>query len=950
MNTTKTLFRTAAAVAVFVFLLFSGIFPLYSRGVREPSFSPGDPIPRDPKTIVGTLENGMRYYIRRNTRPENRAELRLVVNAGSVLEDEDQRGLAHFVEHMAFNGTRSFAKQELVGWLESIGMRFGPETNAYTSFDETVYQLEVPTDKKETVETALLILEDWAQGLSMDPAEIERERGVILEEWRLGRGAAARVRDVQFPTLLSGSLYAERLPIGKPEVITGAPREALVRYYRDWYRPDLMALVAVGDFDPDEMEGMVRERFSRLVMPPSPRPRPLPPVPDHPETLVSSATDPELGRTSVGIYAKRDAVPPRTIADYRLRMAEGLFFSMMNARLDELSQMPDAPFLYAAVGASGLSRPKRMYYASAVAEETDVREALSSLVRELKRVAVHGFTPTELDRAGAEYLSRSGQTYREMENLPSGSFVSRFVDNYLEGSPMPGPEYSHILASMYVPEIRPGEVSRFADILLEEASRVVLIGGPGTAGDLIPSDSEVLAALREAAAEDVAAYADDAPDGALLAAVPAPGSLKRVDGEAARAAGAVEWRLGNGARVVLKTTGFKNDEVLMTAFSPGGSSLAADGDFLSADFAENVAEQSGTGPFSRVQLEKFLSGKQVSLSANITELSETLRGSSSVRDLETFFELIHSAFAGPRYDEQAVDAYLRQVRASLRSQENRPESLYFNTIREILTGGHPRGRPLGAEMIDDVDPRRAFEFYRERFDGAGDFTFVFVGSVTPEELEPFLAVYLASLPGGRTEPWRDTGIRLPRGRIRKVVKAGLEQKSLTAMYFTGPFEWSYDEVFRLRVLEDYLDLRLREVLREDQGGTYGVSVSANPARYPAGEYSLEISFGAAPDRVDALVETALAEIGKMKESLPDEKDAAKLREQGLRVHERWLRENAYWLEVLRSVYFHGLPGDLAERRPELIRGITPSLIRDVLVKYIDAENLVRVTLFPAASE
>ncbi len=952
MNKTKPLFRSAARAAAAAFLLFFlSAAGLSARGVREPDFSPGAPIPRDPRAVVGRLENGLAYYIRRNTRPAGRAELRLVVNAGSILEDWDQRGLAHFVEHMAFNGTRHFAKQELVNWLESIGMRFGPETNAYTSFDETVYQLEVPTDKKETVETALLILEDWAQGLRLDPEEIERERGVILEEWRLGRGASARIRDVQFPTLLAGSLYAERLPIGVPEVIRNAPRETLARFFRDWYRPELMAVVAVGDFNADEMENMIRGRFSRLANPAAARPRPVTSVPGHGETLVSAATDPELTGTTIGLYAKREARRPETVADYREKLAESLFFSLLNARFDEAGRRPDAPFLYAVSGAAGLARPVKMYYAAASVDEDGIMGGFTALVREMNRVRTHGFAESEIERAKADLLRSAEQSYREMENIPSGSFVGMYVDNYLENAPMPGPEYGYTLARMLLPGIREDEVRRHAGIYLSEENRVALIGSPEKAKSLIPPAEEILRMLRETAAAEVAAYEDDAPGGELMAAPPSPGEVRRVDGETARAAGAAEWRLGNGARVILKTTNFKNDELLLTAFSPGGTSLAEDRDFLSADFAENLAAQSGLGGYTRLQLEKLLSGKQAGLEVSINALSENLRGSASTRDLKEFFQLVHLVFTDSRLDPEAAAAYLRRVRVSLLNQENEPEQIFSNTLAEILTGGHIRGRPLRAANIDEVDPERSFAFLKDRFSDAGDFTFIFVGSVKPDDLEPYIAAYLASLPGGRrTESWRDTGMRLPKTRIERTVKAGIERKSLVSLYFTGDFAWSHDELRKLDVLREYLDLRLREVLREDQGGTYGVSVDVEAYRHPAGEYSVGISFGADPDRAGELAKAALAEIERLKTVPAAETDAAKIREQNFRLYERVLKENGFHLNALRTIFHHDLPGNLIETRPDFIRSITPAMLRETLANYLEPGRLVKVILLPADAE
>jgi zinc protease len=811
-----------------------------------------------------------------------------------------------------------------------------------------VYQLEVPTDKKETVETALLILEDWAQGLTMDAKEIDKERGVILEEWRLGRGAQARIRDLHYPALLSGSLYAERLPIGKPEVFTNAPRESLVRYYRDWYRPDLMAVVAVGDFDPDEMEGLIRSRFSRLVMPPDPRPRVSPAVPSHGKTIVSTATDPELTRTTLGIYVKRDYSAPQTIGDIKERFAENLFFSLINSRFDEISRKPEAPFLYAVAGSTGLTRPKNMYYLAAAVEEAEIQEGYEALVREVYRVRTHGFTPSELERGKAEFLRRSQQVLRETDSLSSGVFVSSYVNNYLEGSPMAGPEYSHRMAELYVPEIGMAELLKYADLYLAEADRVVLIGAPEKYKDALPGAEAVLAFIASAASGPIEVYEDDMPEGALLAKMVSPGTVRRVETDRGRALGAVEWVLGNGARVVLKTTDFKSDEILMAAYSLGGTSLAEDAVFLSADNSPAILSRGGLGNFSQTQLEKYLSDKQIGLEAYLGPLTEGLQGSASVRDMETFFQLLHLQFTAPRLDEAAAEVYLRQTRASLRNRENRPEAVYSDALQEILGQGHFRKRPLKPEMINEIKLRDAYEFFKDRFADAGDFTFLFVGNVSPETLEPFLASYLASLPGGkRTETFRDTGVRLPRGRVEREVRAGIEDKSLVSLVFTGDFSWSSDNRFFINMMTEYLDLRLREILREDQGGTYGVSVYSDVTRYPAPEYSLYISFGTSPERVEDLVALTLGELERLKKELPEERDIAKIREQTLRLHERRLKENGYWLNSMRDAYFHELPGDGADRVPKLARALTAGDLQRMIARYVDPDNLIRAVLLPA---
>ncbi|MDR1315760.1 MAG: insulinase family protein [Spirochaetales bacterium] len=936
------------------FICFVGVFLfvqalICARGVREADLSPGSAVPRDPKLISGVLDNGIQYYIRRNVRPENRAELRLVMNAGSILEDEDQLGLAHLVEHMAFQGTRNFEQHRMIGWLESIGMRFGPDTNAYTSFDETVYQLTVPTGDARIMDTALSILEDWMQGMTLSGDAMKKERGVVLEEWRLRRGVYSRLQDTQLPVLLSGSRYAQRLPIGTPRTIMDSPDEALRRFYRDWYRPDLAAIVAVGDFNPDAVERMVRERFSRVEWKGDARRRGEYPVPAHAQTLVSSVSDPELGQTSVTIYAKKEAKNPRDIGEYRERFVESIFFAMMNERFQELSLRPDSPFLGAETGSFRFVRPVHAWYVLAAVEEGQAAQGAASLIREMKRAALHGFSDVEIRRAKADTLRSYEQTWEEAEHIESEDLTSMYVRNYLEGGPVLGPEYAWAVARRLVPDIGAEEIADVANVFLGEENRVVLLSGPSSAG--LPREEEILAVLAAASAEEpLALSVEETPDG-LLEDLPVPGTAVRVHTAQAREAGLTEWTLGNGARVVLKTTDFKNDELLMTAFSPGGTSLYSDEDFLTASFAENVVQQSGAGLLSLVQLQKFLSGKQIMVTPRIYGQNEGMRGSASVKDIESFFQLIYAYVTAPRYDGPAVEVYLRQLKNNLRDEEKQPDSIFFNKVREILTGGHPRGRPVRADMIDSIDTRRAFELYKDRFSDVSDFTFIFVGSISSAELEPYLCTYLASLPGkGRKESWRDTGLRFSRGKAERTVRAGLEERSMQALVFTGDFDWSREEVFRTQVLEDYLDLRLREILREDKGGTYGVSVGMDVYRYPVGEYTLGIYFGASPENVDGLSQAAVKALEEMKESLPLESDAAKLREQYMRQHERRIRENSFWLESLRFNLLNGLPADIAAWRPQQIGAITPRLIQNLIRAYCNGDNLAQIRLLPAGEE
>ncbi|MCH6560650.1 insulinase family protein, partial [candidate division KSB1 bacterium] len=605
-------------------------------------------LPTDPKIRIGKLKNGLKYYIRENQKPENRAELRLAVNAGSVLEDDDQRGLAHFVEHMAFNGTKNFAKQEIVDYLESIGMQFGPDINAYTDFDETVYMLQVPTDSVEAVETAFQILEDWAHNISFEEEEIDKERGVVVEEWRLGRGAGARMRDKQFPILFKDSRYAERLPIGKKEILETAPYNSLRRFYRDWYRPDLMAVVAVGDFDKDWIEKLIKKHFRRLRALKKPRERQVFPVPNHKETLFAPASDVEATSSNISIYYKHEVPEEGTVGDYRRSLIEALYNSILNNRLNELLQNPEPPFLFGFSSQGTFIRSKSFYILGAGVKDNGIEAGLEAVLTEAIRVRRHGFTESELERQKTEMLRRFEQVYNERDKTESEQFAAEYIRNFLEGEPLPGIEYEYTLYNLLLPGIKIEEVNQLAKNLIRDENRVISVSTPEKEEIKTPTEEGILAVFDRVNRKEIKPYEDTVPDLPLVEIPPTPGKI--VAQETIEKLGVTEWDLSNGVKVVLKPTDFKNDEILFTATSPGGHSLVPDKDFIAAALATAIIREGGLGNFDRIALQKKLAGKLAGVSAWISSLQEGLSGNASPKDLETLFELIYLHFTAPRKD------------------------------------------------------------------------------------------------------------------------------------------------------------------------------------------------------------------------------------------------------------------------------------------------------------
>ena len=910
---------------------------------------PGDsPIPLDTSVTAGALSNGLRYFIKTNHKPEKRADLRLVVNAGSVLEDDDQAGLAHFTEHMAFNGTTHFKKQELVRYLESIGMAFGPEVNAYTNFDETVYMLTVPTDTADVMDRAFLILQDWAKGLLFENDAIAGERGVVIEEWRLGRGADARIQDKQFPVLFAGSRYADRLPIGRKEVLETFKPETLKRFYRDWYRPDLMAVIAVGDFNKASVESSIRFRFKDFAAPPDKRQRNTFEIPDHPDTRFAIVSDPEATGSEIGVYYKNAPPSEKTVSDYRRIVTENVYDAMMNQRLFEQSRRPDPPFLYALSGKGRIVRSKGVYYMGAGVKDNGIPDGLEALLTEAERVRRFGFTPGEFDRAKRDMVRSLEKAVAEGSKTESSALASELVRHFLVGEPDPGPAWELETTKAVFSDLGLDQLNRLPAEWMPDANRAVLIGLPEKTGVRKPSEAELKAVFSNVRSKTIEPYRDDAIDRPLVPAVPVAGRITSV--KTNPTLGTTEWTLSNGIRVVLKPTDFKNDEIRFTSFSPGGNSLVTDGNAIAAATAVPVIREGGAGAFTNVQLDKKLTGKVVTVSPSIGMLTEGISGSASLQDTETMFQLVYLYMTAPRRDTSAFRSYRERMRGMLENRSKQPESAFFDTLQVTLARHHRRARPWSLSLLNEMNLDSSFAIYRDRFSDAGDFTFFFAGNFRPDSIKPLIETWLGGLPShGRKELWKDLGIRPPRGLIEKVVRKGIESKSRAALVFTGPWNWSPENNHRFESMAGFLRIRLREVLREDLGGTYGVSVSPSVTLHPDAEYSLSISFGCSPDRVGELTQTVFRQIDTLMTKGPRPEDLAKVKEIQRRDYETNMKQNGYWLDALWGAAFTGQNPEQILKTPDLIARLSVDGIRKTANEVFDLTNYVKVILLPEGS-
>ena len=891
----------------------------------------------------GTLPNGLTYYVLPHGKPEQRAYLWLAVNAGSVQEDDDQRGLAHFVEHMAFNGTERFSEHAIIDYIEKLGMRFGPDLNAYTSFDETVYQLQVPTDDPAHVGKGLDVLRDWAGAITFDPEEIEKERGVVLEEWRLGRGAWTRIFDQQAEVLFRGSRYAERLPIGTPEILRGAPRDALVRYYRDWYRPDLMAVIVVGDVDAATVEAAIAERFADLAAPAESRARPAGELPAADGLRVSIVTDPEMPTPTVTIHNLFAHRSERTASDYRRIVRDALHDLMLNERLETIRQRPEAPFVFAQASASDATREIESFARFAVAKEGRVEETLEALFVEVLRVERHGFTAAELERARKQFVRAIQQAAVTIDKADGRELADEITRNFFQGELMIGRAAEAALAERFAPTITLEELNAVARGFGGDENRVVLIAGPD--GMKAPTEARVRALLAAIGERAIDPWEEAEVGAVLLASKPSPGKIKKE--RTLEAHGVTEWTLSNGVRVVVKPTDFENDTVLIKGFSPGGTATAKDDRFASARFAAEVVAAGGAGEHSDAALDRLLAGQVVEVYPWIGEVEEGVDASGSARDLETIFQLVYLTMQAPRRDEQAFAVWRQATLEWVKHRRLDPENAFWEDMSALLAKDHPRRRPPEVADVEAVDLDHALAFYRDRFGDAGDFTFVIVGNLDLAALRPLVETYLGGLAAtGRKETERDIGVERPKGKVERRFARGKEPKAFVHLTFHGTQKWTRDDERDLRNLAEVLRTRLREVLREDLGGVYGVGVWGGLSRRPRQERTVTIQFGCAPENVDTLRAALEAEIAALKKSGIEDGYLEKMRKARVRARELDLRENGAWVGWLASAYRHGDDLDkVIDLEAELAR-ISKANLRAAARRFLDGKQYVLGVLVP----
>ena len=914
---------------------------------QQPALSPADKIPFDPAVTHATLPNGLTYYIRRNTRPEKRVSMQLAVKAGSVDETDQQQGLAHMLEHMAFNGTRRFKPGELIAALEATGARFGPHLNAYTSFDETVYMFQLPTDNESIVVKGMQALADFAGGITLDPKEIDKERGVVIEEWRSGLGAGSRLRDQQIPILYYKSKYAERLPIGKPDVLKTFTRDQLRAFYTKWYRPDRMAVVVVGDIDPARMETLIKTEFGPLPKAASPAPAREYPVPLPSETLVKVATDPEATQSSVSLVTKRPGENMVTVGDYRDTLVRQLVSRMMNERFDEISRKPDAPFLGAGAYGGSLTPTVESFTLGASVQEGKIERGLSALMTEANRVDQHGFGPAELDRAKSWVLASYERAYTERDKTESGSYVQEYINHFLLDEPSPGIAYEFQLVKQFVPSIAAAEVGKEARQLIGGNSRVILAVSPQKPDLKIPTDTELLAAVKAADAVAVTAWNDAAAARELMAKIPEPGKV--AERREIPELGVTVVRFENGVDAWFKPTDFKNDQILFSLIASGGSSLTEPAKYVEAQFAASHAALSGAGGHRAVDLEKLLAGKFVNAGASIGLSSHGIGGSSQPANLETALQLLNLRFTAPGDDDEAFALLKRQLESILVNRERNPGILFSEKLGAVNTSNHYTSQPLTVERVQSFDRAAMVSIYKERFSNAADFTFFIVGAFKTDDALPLVTKYVGSLPstGKRTSTFKDVGLQFPAAIERAAVVKGKEPRMQTVLSFFADPPIEENEQTRVEAATEVLEISLRDILREELGETYGVSVGLSQPLPQRGGGHIAVRFTSAPENAKRMTERVMQEVERLQREGPSEDLTNRAKEAARRTHETSLRENGWWLGRLQSARLLGRDPIVAVlKRLDRIDAVSPAVLHETFKKYFPRDRYTLVTLEP----
>lgn len=906
-------------------------------------------IPMDASVKTGTLPNGMKYYIKKNTLPEKKVDFRLAINAGSILEDDNQRGLAHFMEHMNFNGTKNFPDNKLVDFLQSIGVKFGQHLNAYTGFDETVYMLPVPLDKPGNLDAGLKVMEDWAFNATLTDEQINKERGVVLEEMRNGLGADKRMRDKYFPKMLYKSHYADRLPIGNKEVLQNFKPDVIRQFHKDWYRPDLMAIVVVGDINVEEVEKKIKDNFSKYKNPSKPRERKVYDLPNHKETLVAIETDPDATSSMVQFMMKdtESYQPDVTIEQYNQSIVENVATTMLNNRLRELVNSTTPPFTFGSVYHGGVvGRTKEAFQGFAMVKEGNQIKALNVLLEETERAKRFGFTQGELDRAKSQIISGMESMYNNRDKTESDMLVDEYVRNFLEKEPMPGIAWEYEDTKTFLPTVTLTQANEVIKKMVKDDSRVIVITGPKKDNVTMPTEAMVLKTFDDVKLADLKPYQEKASIKNLVKPFKSAGTIAKTETDAKL--GTTTWTLGNGAKVTFKKTDFKDDEIVFSARSLGGNSLLNDSDYNNTQFAYQALTEAGVAGASKADLTNYMAGKQVNVNPFISGVVEGIGGRTNQKDLSSAMELMYAYFTDLNYNPDAFNAYKLKQSAMLDNILSNPQTYFASEHAKFTNQKNPRFigiLPLEKDWAR-TDYKKAHAVYKEKFANAGNFHFYFVGNIDEAKFKNEVLQYIASLPStGKTTNFKDTGYRPMTGDHTKVYKKGKDPKSMVQIVFSGETPYNEKEAMALSALGEVATIKVIEKLREDESGIYSGGARGGMSKIPYGNYSFSLSFPCGAENADKLTKSALRELQALVDKGPDQKDLDKYKEGEMNDYKTDIKDNSYWMNAISKNQLDGSDKYEILNYQDKVKALTVKDLHDVAKKYL-TKNKVVATLMP----
>ena len=931
---------------------------VFAAGSAMAQFDPMQPIPADKEVRTGRLDNGLTYYIRHNEKPKGQADFYILHNVGAIQEEEDQQGLAHFLEHMAFNGTKNLPGKQLIEYLETVGVKFGYNLNAGTSWDQTVYNIsDVPTSRQGIIDSAMLILHDWSHFIALRPEEIDSERGVIMEELRTRDGASWRSTMKLLQALGKGTRYEHRNLIGYLDGLKSFEHDALERFYKKWYRPDYQAIVIVGDLDAEATEARLKSLMADIPAPAADAAqKEVIVVPDNEEPIVSIYTDPEMQGSRVQLFIKRPAMPTQMndkVAWEVVNVIESFLTTMENARLQEIAMQPDAPFLGAGMGSGdviGIIPTLNATAFTAMTQDGKLAEGFEALYTEMEKIRRHGFTQSEFERAQENLMRQVERTYANRNDRTNEQFVNIYLENYRKNEPMPDAETEWKLDSMLIKMLNVETVNAFAKETIQPTNQVIVITAPEKEGIENPTEEEILAIREKVTASEIEAYEDDVvkepliPEGTQLKGSPVKKTVENKE------YGATVWTLANGTQIVVKPTKFKADEVRMNAQSKGGLSILPDAEYYMGEMMPAVSSMSGVGKFSATELRKQLSGKSATVQPSVGEYASAVNASCSPKDIETMLQLVYLNFTQPRFDRNDYDNLMKMLRTQLENAKSNPDFQMQEKVIDVLYGHNPRRQVISTELLDEFSFEALPAIYKKLYPDGNSFRFTFVGNIDPETLKPLVEKYIGSIPASKKPmTFADDKAYPVKGEVTEDFSTPMQQPKVSVNYtFTGDMDYSLENKAALSFLTQALNSRYLVSIREEKGGTYGVQVYGSTDWIPRETYTMTIAFDTNAEMADELCEIILKELRTIAEEGPLTEDIEKHREFMLKNWKNSLDENGPWMQYLQAKYGSGL--DYLAGQEQAIRSLTNADVQALAKKILDDGNMVKVVMRPEANE